>query len=72
MREKGFEVRLTQETPFIQHGAHNEKQKIYDGDVLALKTSDAVVVVLDGVDVDAGVAFEMGYAAAMGKPLVGL
>lgn len=31
-----------------------------------------MVAVLDDVDVEAGVAFEMGYAAAMGKPLVGL
>jgi nucleoside 2-deoxyribosyltransferase len=34
--------------------------------------ADAVVAVLDGVDVDTGVAFEMGYAHAIGKPIVGL
>jgi len=39
---------------------------------LALKASDAVVAVLDGMEVDAGVAYEMGYAKALGKPIVGL
>lgn len=72
LREKGFEVWLAQETSFIQHGTHKEKQKIYEGDISALKTSDAVVAVLNGVDVDAGVAFELGYATALGKPIVGL
>lgn len=33
---------------------------------------DAVVAVLDGADVDSGVAFEVGYARARGKPVVGL
>jgi nucleoside 2-deoxyribosyltransferase len=32
----------------------------------------SVLAVLDGVDVDAGVAAEIGYAAACGKPIVGL
>ncbi len=31
-----------------------------------------VVAVLDGVEVDAGVAFEIGYAKAIGKPIIGL
>lgn len=33
---------------------------------------DVVVAVLDGPDGDAGTAFEMGYAYALGKPIVGL
>lgn len=39
---------------------------------MALKTSDVLAAVLDGVEVDAGVAYEMGYATALGKPIVGL
>ena len=39
---------------------------------MALQASDAVVAVLDGMEVDGGVAFEMGYAKALGKPIVGL
>ena len=33
---------------------------------------DAVVAVLDGADADSGTAFEMGYARALGKPIVGV
>jgi nucleoside 2-deoxyribosyltransferase len=72
LREQGFEVWLAQEAPFLHHDDPHEKQTIYDGDILALKASDVVVAVLDGVEVDAGVAFEMGYAAALGKLLLGL
>jgi len=33
---------------------------------------DAVVAVLDGPDADSGTAFEMGYARALAKPIVGV
>jgi len=72
LRENCFEVWLAQEAPFLQHGHHEEKKRIYEDDILALKTSDVVVAVLDGAEVDSGVAYEMGYAKALGKPLVGL
>jgi nucleoside 2-deoxyribosyltransferase len=32
----------------------------------------AILAVLDGVDVDSGTAAEIGFAAALGKPVVGL
>ena len=72
LREKGFEVWLAQETSFIQHDTHKEKKAIYEGDVLALNGSDVVVAILDGTEVDAGVAYEMGYAKALEKPIIGL
>lgn len=34
--------------------------------------SSAVLAVLDGPDIDSGVACEIGYATAIGKPVVGL
>jgi nucleoside 2-deoxyribosyltransferase len=34
--------------------------------------ADALLAVLDGVDVDSGTAAEIGFAAAQGKPIVGL
>ncbi|MFP4057117.1 MAG: nucleoside 2-deoxyribosyltransferase [Candidatus Brocadiia bacterium] len=37
-----------------------------------VEAADAVVAVLDGSDADSGTAFEMGYAYALGKPVVGL
>jgi len=72
LREEGFQVWLAQESPFIHEGTSKEKQKIYEEDISALKACDVVVAVLDGVEVDSGVAFEMGYAVALGKPVIGL
>ena len=37
----------------------------------AIDRADAVVAVLDGVDVDSGTASEIGYAFGRGKPIVG-
>jgi nucleoside 2-deoxyribosyltransferase len=34
--------------------------------------ADAVLAILDGPDVDSGTAAEVGYAAARGKPIVGI
>jgi nucleoside 2-deoxyribosyltransferase len=36
-----------------------------------IDASDAVLAVLDGVDVDSGTAAEIGYAFARGKPILG-
>ncbi len=71
LRGKGFEVWLAQEAPFIEKGTHKEKRMIYEGDVLALKRSDVLVAILDGAGVDSGVAYEMGFAKALGKPIIG-
>jgi nucleoside 2-deoxyribosyltransferase len=72
LREAGFDVWMAQEAPFIKEGSHEEKKEIYEKDISALKPSDVVVAVLDGVEVDSGVAFEMGFAKALGKPIIGL
>jgi len=72
LRGKGFEVWLAQEANFVQHEAHKKKKLIYEEDMTALKGSNVVVAILDGIDVDAGVAFEIGYATALGKPVIGL
>lgn len=44
----------------------------FRGDIGGLNTADAVAAVLNGTDVDSGTAFEMGYAYARGKPVLGL
>jgi nucleoside 2-deoxyribosyltransferase len=72
LRGGGFDVWMAQEAPFIKEGSHEEKKRIYEKDVSALRGSDVVVAVLDGVEVDSGVAFEMGFAKALGKPIIGL
>ncbi|MDR0363180.1 MAG: nucleoside 2-deoxyribosyltransferase [Planctomycetota bacterium] len=37
-----------------------------------IDAADAVLAVLDGAEVDSGVAWEVGYAYARGKPVIGL
>lgn len=55
--------------------AINDKQayassiQIYDADYNHLKETDYVVAVIDGVEVDSGVAAEVGIASAMGKKI---
>lgn len=44
---------------------------IFDEDIRGLEWCDAVVACLDGADADSGTAWEMGYAYAKGKPVVG-
>jgi nucleoside 2-deoxyribosyltransferase len=33
--------------------------------------ADGLLAVLDGVDIDSGTASEIGFAAALGKPIIG-
>ncbi|MDH5770626.1 MAG: nucleoside 2-deoxyribosyltransferase [Candidatus Bathyarchaeota archaeon] len=72
LREAGFNVWMAQEAPFIEEGTDEEKRSIYEEDIAALKKSDVVVAVLDGTVVESGVAFEIGYAAALKKSIIGL
>lgn len=37
-----------------------------------IRSSDLVLAILDGSDVDSGTAAEIGYAAALSKPIVGV
>ena len=72
LRENGFEVWLAQEAMLMNTESHRDKETIYKYDIRALETSDIVLAILDGIDVDSGVAFEMGYAKALNKPVIGL
>jgi len=72
LRLSGFNVWMAQEAPFITHGSPEEKKRIFESDLEALRKSDVVVAVLDGRDVDSGSAFEIGYAYAFSKPIIGL
>jgi nucleoside 2-deoxyribosyltransferase len=38
----------------------------------AMESADLVLAIVDGADTDSGVAYEIGYARAKGKPVVGL
>ena len=47
-------------------------KKLYDRCMEGIRTADVVVALLDGADADSGVAFEVGYARALGKPVLGV
>jgi nucleoside 2-deoxyribosyltransferase len=72
--KKGFSVFLPQEDA-EDAAAEREKQNqecIFKKCLEGLNSSDIVVAVLDGVDVDSGTAWEIGYAFARGKSVIGL
>jgi nucleoside 2-deoxyribosyltransferase len=45
---------------------------IYDADISAMRESDIIIAVLDGANIDEGVAFELGFCRALQKICVGL
>lgn len=51
---------------------HIEHRRIFDSNITALQKADAVVAIIDGADADSGTAWEMGYAAALNKPVFAL
>lgn len=67
-RDLGFEPLHPVDQPVLQ------AQEIYRGNIDMLRKADAVVANLNpfrGPEVDSGTAFEVGYAIALNKPVVG-
>lgn len=48
------------------------EKTIYNADIFAMKESDIIVAVLDGANIDEGVAFELGFCHALQKLCIGL
>jgi nucleoside 2-deoxyribosyltransferase len=66
-RDGGLLVKLVNEGLAVQAA----EQRIFEDDLAAIEHSDFVIAILDGGHIDEGVAFEIGYAFALGKPCVG-
>lgn len=47
-------------------------RSIFDRDIESIRSSNVLIIVLDGRAVDEGAAFELGYAHALGKVCVAL
>lgn len=47
-------------------------EKMFEYSLKSIDSSDALLCILDGSDVDSGTAVEMGYAYARNKPIVGV
>ncbi len=69
----GMSVFLPQEhSNKIDSELDARQESIFSKNVAAIDKADILVAVLDGVDVDSGTAWEIGYAHALGKPVYGL
>lgn len=71
--ELGCEMVLPQDFPVpggVDAEAHHSE--IFRRCIEGLDACDLVVAILDGPDVDSGTAFEVGYAYARGKAVVGV
>jgi nucleoside 2-deoxyribosyltransferase/predicted secreted protein len=49
-----------------------EQERLFLLNKKALEDSDIIVAIIDGADADSGTAWEMGYAVALGKPVIAL
>jgi len=66
-----FSVHLPQDTgDSSAERMADHTRVIYDHNLEALAQADLVVAVIDGADADSGTAWEMGYASAMGIPVI--
>jgi nucleoside 2-deoxyribosyltransferase len=72
LRARGYTVWMAQEAEEPHPLTSQDKRRIFEMDLNALSESEVVVAILDGVEVDSGVCFELGYAYAQGKPIIGL
>ncbi|VVB95845.1 Nucleoside 2-deoxyribosyltransferase [uncultured archaeon] len=70
--DEGFLVFLPQEDSNNIHDKKNRQVIIFNKNLAALDSSDIIVAVIDGADVDSGTAWEIGYAYSKGKPVLGL
>lgn len=67
-RDGGLLTKLVQDGISVQVA----EQRIFEMDLAAMESADLLIAVLDGSHIDEGVAFEIGYAFALGKSCVGL
>jgi nucleoside 2-deoxyribosyltransferase len=67
----GYPVYLPQETGEGVEGRGRDGV-VFDSHIKALDNATCVVAVCDGADTDSGTAWEIGYAAAKGIPVIAL
>ncbi|MDZ4815995.1 MAG: nucleoside 2-deoxyribosyltransferase [Verrucomicrobiota bacterium] len=58
--------------PFVEGGKLGELSQVGHQNARLIEECDLLIAVLDGPDVDSGVAAEIGYAAGLGKICHGL
>jgi nucleoside 2-deoxyribosyltransferase len=70
-RNFGFETYMPQRDG-VKLQDESDVLRIFESDKNALIQADLVVANLDGMDVDSGTAWEIGYAVGLGKHCVGV
>ena len=68
----GFDVFLPQEDSNNIKDNKDRQTIIFNKNLKGIENSDILVAVLDGADVDSGTAWEIGFAFAKGKSVLGL
>lgn len=69
----GVELYVPQENAAINDkAAYADSAQIATADMTALMNSDFLIAVLDGVEIDSGVAAEIGAFATLERPIFGL
>lgn len=78
LEENAFNVFLPQRSGFklielLKTMSPNEaRYKIFQKDILEVKKSDVVIIILDGRTIDEGACVELGYAYGLNKSCYGL
>lgn len=73
LRKNFFSVHLPQDAGDDSASrGKQEHERLFRLNLAALEKSDIVVAVIDGADADSGTSWEMGYAHARGKKVIGL
>jgi nucleoside 2-deoxyribosyltransferase len=72
IKSSGFNVFLPQEDSNNVKDRDDRQMIIFSKNEAAIEKSDMIVAVVDGADVDSGTAWEIGYAYARRKPILGL
>lgn len=69
---KNIDLFVPQEAEINDKNSYASSKEIFQLDYQNLAQSDYVVAVIDGVEVDSGVACEIGMAKALNIPIIGL
>lgn len=68
----GFIVFLPQEDSNNVKDISDRQKIIFNKNLKGIENSDIIVAVIDGADIDSGTAWEIGFAFAKAKPVLGL
>ncbi len=71
-KELGFETFLPHRDAGISDGSLGCSTKMFQRDVAGLQSSDMVIAVMAGSDIDSGTAWEIGYAHAKKMKVIGV